>query len=366
MSANSPLLRVPISRLVFAGVLLPAAFVTLDRLLLDFVAGAYRTDWIMAATMGVFVIQIGLMGVVCGRWIEWPALRWLLYAWCWLLIDFQILIAWALAGQNWWGDAFQAASLIAAQLGLVVIWAVLGTTRWTVRLTVSLVVGSLLLLPLIRFRYWGDNVAMMFAVQMVVFGGICLRLQSQGFRLRIAETATGANLPRAAVELRTSQFGIRDVLMWTTALGFVCGLIRAVGLPLQDLILAHDWGWISVFSSGAAVAIVLVLALWAGLGTGGDCRRWLCAAVLVLTAAELCGLIDWGARLWERQIWTAPWVRRLSWWEWVEWYYNEEKLLVTWLCLASGMLFATLLFLRAIGYRLRRKGTLPPAIGGKT
>jgi hypothetical protein len=195
----------------------------------------------------------------------------------------------------------------------------------------------------------------MFVVQMVVLGGICLRLRSQGFRLTAAEPAAGTSLPSAAVELRTSQFGVRDVLMWTTALALICGLIRAVGLPLQDVVNARHWSWIPIFSNGAAVAIVLVVALWAGLGTGGRRRRWLYAAGLVLCAAVISGLIDWGARQWERQVWTAPWLRRLSWWEWVEWWYNDEKLLGIWLCLAGGMLFAALLFLRAIGYRLEKR-----------
>src|SRR4029434_7297738 len=111
-------------RLTAVALLLPALFVAIDRLLLDALAGLWRNEWTMLLTMAIFVIQIGLMGVVCGRWIDWPFLRWLLYGWCWLLIDFQTLIAWAFANQTWWGDAFQASALLNAQLGLAIIWAV--------------------------------------------------------------------------------------------------------------------------------------------------------------------------------------------------------------------------------------------------
>jgi hypothetical protein len=55
--------------------LLPAAFVAVDRLLLDGLAGAFRIDEIMVLTMAVFVVQIALMGIICGRWIDWPPLR---------------------------------------------------------------------------------------------------------------------------------------------------------------------------------------------------------------------------------------------------------------------------------------------------
>src|SRR5262245_37782044 len=140
-------------RLAAIAILLPALFVAIDRLLLDALAGLWRTEWTMLLTMAIFILQIGLMGVVCARWIEWPLLRWLLYGWCWLLIDFQTLIAWAFADQYWWGEAFQASALLAAQLGLAIIWAVLGEARWTVRLPVTLVAAVLLLLPLVRIHY---------------------------------------------------------------------------------------------------------------------------------------------------------------------------------------------------------------------
>jgi hypothetical protein len=100
-------------RLLIAGVVLPATFVAIDSLLLDCLAGVWRTDWSIALTMAVFIIQIGAMGIVCGRWTELQAMRWILYAWCWLLIDFQTVIAWMFTGQSWWGGSFHTTSLFA-------------------------------------------------------------------------------------------------------------------------------------------------------------------------------------------------------------------------------------------------------------
>src|SRR5262245_8240791 len=136
-------------RLVVAGVLLPAAFVAIDHVLLDGVAGLWRTDGsaTITLTMATFIVQIGVMGIICGRWPDLQWMRWVLYAWCWVLIDFQAIEAWVYTdATSWWGrSSFQPASLFAAQLGLATIWAVLGAARWTMRLPVVAVVGGALL-----------------------------------------------------------------------------------------------------------------------------------------------------------------------------------------------------------------------------
>src|SRR3954447_14535308 len=94
-------------RLLVAGLLFPAAFVAIDRVLLDCIAGLWRTDRTITLTMAVFVVQIGVMGVVCGRCVDLRAMRWVLYAWCWLLIDFQTLVASVFTDSSWWGGSFQ-------------------------------------------------------------------------------------------------------------------------------------------------------------------------------------------------------------------------------------------------------------------
>jgi hypothetical protein len=344
-------------RILPVAVLLPASFVAVDSFLLDALSGSWRTDWIMVLTMAAFIVQIGLMGVVCGRWIDHPALCWILYVWCWLLIDFQTLIAWVYANQTWWGDSFQAAALFAAQLGLVIIWAVLGTARWTVRFPVVLVLASLVMLPLIRFQYWGENAAVLFAMQLVSLGGICLVLRRQGFRLAIphAEEGRPSSAPTTA-HLQATQFGLRHVLIWMTALALICGLVRAVGLPFEQWTATRYGPSLPLFSSGVALAMVLVIALWAAMGTGSDRQRWLLVAVLIPLVGIANGLIEWLARIWHNRVWTAPWARGKPWWIWLrwEWFYSDERYLIAWICLSAGMLFATLLFVRALGYRLER------------
>jgi hypothetical protein len=343
--------RLDSARVLSAAVLLSAAFVALDRLLLDWLAGAWRTDWIMALTMAVFVLQIGILGVICGRWIEWPLLAWLLYGWSWLLIDLQTFTAWVFADQSWWGASFQAAALFAAQLGLVMIWTMLGTARWTTRWPVGLVLGSVLFLPLIRLRYWGDNAAVMFLAQVVALGVICGVLRWQGFRLKKAAAVTSASGMRTANDLQTAQFGLRHVLIWTTALALVCGLARAIGLPFEQWTEVRYHPLLPIISSGAALGMVLIVSLWAALSKSPSWQRWsfLLLAVPVIGVAN--AWIDW--HVWSG---TSPWIRRLG-WSWQYWFsfIQNERWQITWICLAGAMLFATLLFLRSQGYRLARK-----------
>jgi len=310
--------------------------------------------------MAVFIVQIGVMGVLCGRWPELGAMRWILYAWCWLLIDFQGVIAWMLAGQNWWADSLQTASLFVAQLGLLTIWAVLGSERWTVRAPLALVVGCGLMLFLTRIRYHYDSAVAMFVVQIVALGGICVVFRRKGYRLAIAPAESGPLEPlRPASALRTSQFGLRDVLLWTTALALVCGLVRAVGLPWRDWFDTRDNPWLLLFANGLALATALVITLWCALGMGRSAVRRYVPLLAIPIIGIANALVEWLVWLVQWRPWIAPWFPELSWqgklysafWQP---FSGLARISTAWLCLTSGMLFATLLFPRALGYRLIR------------
>jgi hypothetical protein len=79
--------------------------------------------------------------------------------------------------------------------------------------------------------------------------------------------------------------------------------------------------------------------------------RWTVMLLSLLSIAVANGMVSWLP--WWSQ---TPWGGRIPWWSWQFWYsfYASERWLITWICLAGGMLFATLLFLRALGYRLMR------------
>src|SRR6266436_915376 len=205
-------LRLRLLRLIVAGVLLPAFMAGSNHLLLSSLASGWRTDkTLMVLALAVLVVQTGLMGVVCGRWIGWPLLRWIVYGWCWLVVDVQLLLARQLAVENFFGEtaAFLTASLLAAQLGMVTVWAVLGRTRWSTRWPAAFALASVLALPLLDLNYSADNAALFFLIQMVTTGGISTILRCHGFRLMISNPSRlRLDSSSRAAELPTSQFGL--------------------------------------------------------------------------------------------------------------------------------------------------------------
>jgi len=167
------------------------------------------------------------------------------------------------------------------------------------------------------------------------------------------------------------------MLVWTTAMALVLALVRLIGLPWDDWANARFFqSWLVFASSGVAVGMVLIVAIWAALSTACAVQRW--AALLLITpaAALASGLVEWTEWILQPRNWNL-WGRQVQWFGWQFWrdYFESEQWLIAWICLAGAMLFASLLFLRATGYRLERgpgqsqgtrgkghKGELAPAL----
>jgi hypothetical protein len=257
--------------------------------------------------------------------------------------------------QTWWGDSIHAAALVAAQFGLVIIWAILGAERWTFRWPLALFFGTLLGLLLVRFRFWGDNATALFAVQMLTLAGICAVLRWQGFRLIVPATiSTASNLSPQTADMPATQFAVRHVLFWMTLFALICGIVRIVGLPWEQWLDSRYSPWLPFITTGAAVAMALILALWGALGPDRDRRGRIAGLLLIPVAGMLAGLSVWVPWMWRSRI--RPWAQQMPWWGVRYWraFFDSERHLISWVCLAGGMLFAALLFLRALGYRLMK------------
>src|SRR5262245_17262547 len=259
-------------RFVCAGIVLPTLIAAVDHALFTSLASGWRLDlWLTALPMAVLVLQIGVMGFVCGSWTPWPLMGWILYCWSWFLVDLQALLVRQLAVENIFGRnaAFLTGSLFAAQLSLVLVWAILGQTRWSTRWPLALLIGTLLSIPLLDLMYAADNAALFFLTQLATTGGICTLLRWQQFQLSRRDRRTAsASLPPSVEALPDSQFGLKHMLAWTTALALVMSLLRLIGLPWDAWAnAAYLRAWLVFVSSGIAVGIVLVVAIWAALST---------------------------------------------------------------------------------------------------
>ena len=357
MAATAPRPSVSLIQLVLVGVVVPAAFVAADLWLVQRLNGAREASEAMAA----FVVQIGVLGALCAR-LRGPAwLRWVIYGWGFALID-AIELAYIGVVHSGSTAALLLISLLAAQLGLVIVWGALGTTRARVRWPIAVVLGALVSTPVIgqEFRY-NDDLGLLVLAQAAALVVICGVLRLQRFRIApLAPSAHEGDQPAVTPkDLARSQFGIRDVLIWTTSLAIVLAVARMLQLLSPARIAAlFSREWIVLPAAGLLVAIALVVGLWAALGAGPAWLRWLLLFAVSLAGGVALAVTNWLAH--GPQYWWSPDmpVARREFWNWsipfLQYVFDNEWELIAWVLLAGGMLFASLLIFRKHGYRLSR------------
>jgi hypothetical protein len=300
--------------------------------------------------MGTFALQIGVMGWVCGK-LPWPAAGYGIYIWHLALINLQAVVAWVFGGQHYWRDGLYAATLIAAELGIVIMWATLGAERWPVRWPIALVLATALLLATAHIGYWGEwgaNSWPIFAVQSLLLSLAGLAIWWRGLRIQ--------NLNEKDIYRTTyqpTQFGLRDVLLWLTAIGLVCGLIRVAGVTADEWVFDRN-RLIPMVSAGIAMTTALVIAFCAVLAPRRVLGHWTAVVLTTVAAASMSAVVNWLDWMWQVRPWTYATARGELWWS--RWYWGYlvdiESRTFCWLCLVPTMLVALLMFPQARGWRL--------------
>ena len=308
--------------------------------------------------MLTFVVQIALLGWLCGRLLFSTWWRWGLYLWGWILVDLQLATATTYM-DGWRAEGSLPASLLAAQVGLAIVWAILGDTHWAIRLPTCVVLGTLLTLPMdLGYGIASDS----FPTQLFALAMLCLLFRWRGFRVQRVEIdgaapAAEVATPGAGARPPTGgrlQFNIRHVLIWTTSLALVLGVLRFLDLlSLEAWIPYFGRSVIASLTGGLLLACVFVVSLWAALGSG---PLWLRLSILLFALVSggfTLGLIHFYSNL-------SPNVSYAQRWSWA-----EDGGYVTWVFLAGSLLAASLVILRVVGYRLVRL-PVPPRIPNAT
>jgi hypothetical protein len=345
-------------RLLLVGVLLPAALAWANHLLL-YSAQMSRWDGLrIAPVFSFYVLQIGCVGWAVAKYVQpWP-LRWIIYGWTMLLTDLQLLVL----VQTDYSDAIRCLSsgIFAGQLSLFVVWGVMarGSIMW--RLPALLAMFAVCwncYLTLIRVGHeswnaylsWSDLVVL----QTVLLSFLCGCLRLVGFSLAIV--SPDHDLPVASPSRRSLQFGIRDVLVGTTSLAFLLALAKAGDLLSPVYIRRiYDHGFLFVFTIAISTAAVLIVALWAALGRGHVLLR---ASTLLVASLAVGGPLGWYCvNIGQPQamaIWAAPNASATAAY-WLQHLYLPGYWWLGWMFLAGGLLAASLLIYRTLGYRLVR------------
>ena len=344
-------------RLFLVAVGVPGVVVVADTWAMQFVR---QQDW-SALGMGVlyalFVSQVGLLGMVVGRFVERWFLRWFVLVWGLVLIDLMLICITVDQPYRWrdWGYCLPYA-LLSGQLGLVAIWGILGPVSWPWRLPGFLVAAMLVTSFGFALENRGGVWALLAVMQGLATVGLCILLWCFGLRMRLPGDVVRGDEPAGN---KVFQFSIGHMLLWTLAL--VPILLLAQGLDLGFVYRVSLWEWLGLLLVALGLGVVSLIAIWAALGRG-----W--AAIRISTLAVVPALLAFVPALVGLLVTFMFESRGLGRWDYIT--YELAEIVwgwVAWTLLVAWFLAGLLLMFRASGYRLvrapRPSGTGPAAEG---
>jgi hypothetical protein len=329
------------------------AFVTVNQYVLNFQREHPPDGPGIAILWLLFVSQVGIVSAVAARLVQKSWLGWVVYAWCWLLLDLQIAVASSYArGEGINTESLLLTALLAAQLGLVVIWSILGEQTWTIRvpLLLGLAVAITLLLGYeMRQSQHGTSYSQLLLLQMFGLYAICSLLRCR--RLCLSQPD---HRPRERTspdwQFPTFRLGMREFVV-------VSVLFAVILVALQYSVYA----WqptanrpLNLAFAAVLTALTLAVAFWAAMGSAPiEVRSAGLISTCFLSAA---GFIASDALFGEHyyrfhnsltvgHFWSEAFASR----GWV----------FAWMYLSGGLLPTALLLFRMLGYRLERVAPSP-------
>jgi len=339
--------KLDLRRLVLVGAGLPIAAATLTYVLMAGLIAGGRSVLETTIGYGGFVLEVGLVGVVVGRAMPYPMFRWLLYGWMMVLIDLLVGSMAMISSDSYVSKVLPAAALVAAQIGLAILWGTMGTSRWYWRIPSALGLGAGLL------GFWvmavpgnGRLIGEILVMQAIVLTLLSGGLRISGYRLMPIDVQAQDSAGRARSRF---QFGIRDVLVWTTVLAVLLAVMRGAGMLVWVSLIDHPAiyfkGTVAFFS-----AMVIVFALWAALGRGHWLLRYSLLVIVLLSLGTAMGsACANNGRLMKKWLpQPTNFDYDLYLWYEVGWWW------IAWMFLSGGLLAASLMIFRAVGYRLVR------------
>ena len=350
-----PAPRLNLRHLLAVGVVLPACLAGVNHLLLTSGLPFGSSPTSLCLLMGLYVLQIGFIGWAVATYIQpWP-LRWFIYGWIMVLVDIQLSAMMSNGGE---GITCLATAMLAGQLGMIIVWGILGTGHWVWRVPAWLVVlnqfwaffNLLVLLKGQSANSFTGNWDGLVTTQAVLLSILCGILRLRGYSLLKLESGSeteGGERSKAPL-----QFGIRDVLIWTTSLAVLLGIGKAGDLLTWSYFKQiYSPGTLLLLTIGICTAVVLLVALWSALGRG---RAWLRYMVLAVISLGMGTGIGWFCtEVVKRSLPSASWT--YSYWHW----YSTGYWWIGWMFLTGALLAASLIIYRTLGYRLVRSVKRP-------
>jgi hypothetical protein len=337
-------------RLITFAVLLPAAVAGSNQLLFETAALFRGLRFWLYPWMAV---STAILSWCVGRYLSPSWFRWIVFGWCLVLLDF-LTIAACLSGRV---ERHFGYALVSAQTSLIIVWAILSTVNWQWRMPAVLATAAAVIVFSGSFddqwsaRYWN----LLMIVSGVIVTLLCAVLRYRKYALRPDGPAMVAG---SGSSMGTHQFGLKHMLLWSTALVPILLVARGLDLTLLKRLGAPDLFPFVLMAIG--IAIINLLAIWTVLGQGRITLR--VAALLTIPLLLAIGIgrylsfiestyrvIRISSRGQRYQSWTNSWYDSL-----INSIFDANETLLEWFWLDAALLAALLLFLRASGHRLMR------------
>jgi hypothetical protein len=353
-----PTLRLNLPQLFLVGIALPACLATANHLLLTSSLLSDLNAVSLCLLMGFYVLQVGFIGWAVGKVSRpWP-LRWFIYGWIMVLVALQLAIMNSNGGGNYEGISCLSTAVLAGQLGMIIVWGVLGSGHLVWRIPAIFVVLTQLwgfFIVLLRLKQGPPGRAYLdweclLVIQAVLLVVLCGILRLRGYSLLKVDTEVEtASDDKKKIPL---QFGIRDVMIWTTSLAVLLAIAKAADfLTMNFLRNLYAPDILLSFTIGIITAVVLIVALWSALGRGNPASRYLVLSALSL---GLGGAVGWYCDA-QAKVKAIAGGFSTSYWQW----YSTGYWWIGWMFLTGALLAASLIIYRTLGYRLVRSAKRP-------
>ena len=242
----------------------------LDSFALELTNVSGWSGWPVWVTFALFILQTFVLSSYVGKQLN-KSQR-LVPAWTffffWSLVFINLILCLVLFVSNW-REAMQLSlvfAFFAAQMGLVVVWGVLGAFDWRKRIPLACLGVFLATYPfwLIDSRRVSRNG--WFSVLMCYFAAVfitCCVLKFRRYQL------TTLNFGKAALENDEpkGQFSILQLFTWTTVVAVLFGIGRFIPWDMLWESLLTDWIQFAVLAA-MLMTVITVATCWAALGRG--------------------------------------------------------------------------------------------------
>ncbi len=304
----------------------------------------------IAAMLGCYVVFVGEIALIAwcvGRYMRHPVLRCVVFLWCIAFVDVLfVLIRFSMYDFSHVGYSFAS-----AQLGLLIAWAVLGTSSLGVRvfaafcgLTAVMTYVSALTNGFESQSYWVQNDwDTILTWQAIATLALCCALRWRRFRIlpihdvvSIAETRSDDDKNSEPV-----QFSIMHLLMWTSALAPIFAVARLVDWNALEF--SYGLRMAQFVSLAVLLSLTSLVAIWSGLGVGHALLRMVVVLIFTVSAGAMVAFAS-----------KRRWLELLD----LDLYQSGVEAYIfwiTWTVLAGFFYVAMLLILRATDQRLMRK-----------